>query len=175
MANLPVPSPRTFGVNEIETGGFLNSLRDALLFLLNPPMAVVYQTTVQSLTSGVAAAVSFDTTTVDTYGMHSNSTNNSRATAVVAGWYLITATIQYANTSAAHNRNVTINKNGVQVPQFGVAGLSGDTGVFPMVSAGAWVFLNAGDYVEVIAYQDSGGAVNTHTLGSSLSIGWYHA
>lgn len=174
MANLPVPIPRTFTVGEVEFGAYLNALRDALLFLLNPPEAVIYQTTVQTLTSGTPAMIQFDSFIVDTYGGHSNSTNNTRYTAQVAGWYWIGGTVAFNNV-AGGNRNAQIYKNGVLVPQFGFAGPAGSANIFTTINCFALVSLAAGDYVEIQAFQDQGGNVATHTLASSLVVDWRHA
>jgi hypothetical protein len=152
----------------------MNMVRDAINFLANKPMAVVYQGSAQSFTSSSGAAVTFDSTTTDTYGGHSNSTNNSRYTAQVTGWYWVVGTVTWANV-AGGNRNVSINKNGSGVPQFGTAVPAASSLVFPAGQATALVQLNAGDYVEVVAYQDSGGAVSTHANGSSMAVTWDHA
>jgi hypothetical protein len=171
---LPVPNPRTAVAGEFETAAFMNMFRDAINFLANKPLAVIYQGTAQSFTSSSGAAVTFDQTTADTYSGHSNSTNNTRYTAVVAGWYWIVGTVTWANVSGG-NRNVSINKNGTGVPQFGTADPSASALVFPAGQVTALVQLNVGDYVEVIAYQDSGGAVSTHANGSSMAVIWDHA
>lgn len=175
MANLPVPVPRTFTVSEVESAAFLNSIRDALNFLLNPPQATVYQSAAQSFTSGSGTtALTFDSTITDTYGGHSNTTNNTRYTAQVAGTYLLLGTVAWTNTSGG-NRNLTFNKNGSLVAQFGGAYPAASSLVFPQVDAWAVVQLNAGDYVEAIAYQDSGSTISTHANGSSMSVLWLHA
>jgi hypothetical protein len=165
---LPVPSPRTFGVGEFEAGGYLNSVRDALLFLLNPPKAVLTQSTVQSLSSNVAAALTLDATTVDSYGGHSNTTNNSRYTAIVAGWYRVEPQGAWA-ASATGDRGIQVYKNGTAVAtDWNVAPSSGAT-YAPGRKVGGLVFLNAGDYVEGWAIQNSGGALNTFSNSSVMS------
>lgn len=174
MGNLPVPNPRTAAAGEFETAAYMNAFRDAINFLANKPMAVLYQTTTQSIATATGTAITFDTTTADTYGGHSNSTNNTRYTAQVAGWYWVYGTVCWSNVSGG-NRNTTINKNGSQVPQFGSAVPAAGTTVFPAVDAAALVQLNAGDYVEIIGYQDSGGSVSTHSTASSMVVMWDHA
>lgn len=174
MTNLPVPNPRTAVAGEFETAAFMNMFRDAVNFLANKPLAVLYQASAQSFASSSGAAVTFDSTTTDTYGGHSNTTNNSRYVAIVAGWYLVVGTVTWANV-AGGNRNVSINKNGAGVPQFGTAVPAASALVFPAGQSTALVQLNVGDYVEVIAYQDSGGAVSTHANGSSMAVMWDHA
>lgn len=173
MANLPVPSPRTFQVNEVETGANLNSIRDALNFLLNPPHAVLTQTAVQSINSGGLVAVQFDGTTVDSYGGHSNTTNNTRYTAQVAGWYWVHGATVWTNNGTS-NRGTELHKN-ASASAFGTQALpAGSTNVFTAVAASGEVQLAVGDYVELWAFQDTGAAINTHA-GSYLDVFWMHA
>lgn len=176
MANLPVPVPRTFGVNEIETGGNLNSLRDALLFLLNPPQAFLYQATGQSVANAATVAVNLDGSVWDFYGGHSNSSNNSRYTAVVPGVYQVTAHSSWP-TNATGARQVEVYKNGT-------AYNSGAQD--PATQATNWsvgettvdVFLNAGDYVEMFVQQQSGGALTlnsgTAPYQTYMQVRWIH-
>lgn len=173
MANLPVPSPRTFVPGEVEAGAYFNAMRDALIFALNPPEALVTQIAVQSLANATFTAINFDATTVDTYGGHSNTTNNSRYVAQVAGWYWCQGQVCYDNTSSAGARQVFLAKNGSRLgTAFQCApGTSTSQGL----SVGALVQLAVGDYVEVQAWQNSGGALNTFSAQSSLAVDWRHA
>lgn len=174
MANLPAPTPRTFTSSEVEVAAYFNAIRDALLFLLNPPMAVLTQTTVQTFVSGTPAVVSFDTTQSDTYGGHSNSTNNSRYASQVSGWYWCQGTIQFSNVSGL-DRTLSFLVNGSAINYFGNALPSASNNVFPTVSCGGLIYLAAGSYVEVQGFQESGGNIATHTLGSSMTVDWRHA
>lgn len=175
MANLPVPSPRSFAVSEVEAAGYLNSVRDALNFLLNPPLALLYQTVAQTVGSGGTGVLALDSTVADTYGGHSNVTNNSRYTAIVAGWYFVKGGVVWA-VNATANRIIQITKNGVAVPQSWVAVLATTAVNAPGEETTALVFLNAGDYVEISISQNSGGNLNTFVTGPnpSMHIWWVH-
>lgn len=176
MANLPVPSPRTFGVSEIETAGNLNSLRDAVTFALNPPILSVTQTTVQTLTTGVWTAISMDATVVDSYGMHSNVTNNTRATAIVVGWYLVSGAVAFA-ASATGTRGARFAVNGSVVQATAQFGPPTAAGSLAIAAVSKLIFLNVGDYVEIQGVQNSGGNLNTlmaTDLDSSLTLDWRH-
>jgi hypothetical protein len=177
MTNAPVPAPRTFGPGETETGGFLNSQRDGLNFLLNVPAAYLTQSTLQSVPNATWTAVNFDASTFDSYGGHSNSTNNTRYTAQVAGWYMVFGCGSIA-TNATGQRGTAAAKNGTRIQ--GAAGfygaVAGNASVSP--SPPTIVFLAAGDYIEIQVYQSSGGALNTAVgvdLDSSVTIVWLHA
>jgi hypothetical protein len=173
VANLPVPTPRTFAVSETETAAYLNSLRDALLFLLNPPEAVVYGAAVQSIPNNTQTALACDTTQFDSYGMHSNSTNNTRCTAQVAGTYLAICTYASAGVLGG-GRNVQPAKNGVLIP-YAAGQYDASIANFHVVQAKALITMAVGDYVEAWALQNSGGALNTNANGSSLQVLWVHA
>lgn len=99
---LPVPSPRTFSVQEVEVAAYLNAVRDALTFLVNPPIATCFQGISQGLGgSGTTVMITYDSTAVDTYGGHSNTVNNSEYVSQAAGWYLITGGVCWGPTPAA--------------------------------------------------------------------------
>lgn len=173
---LPVPSPRTFGVSEVEVASYLNSLRDALLFLLNPPLLGVKQNSVQTLTTAVWTSITMDASTVDTYGMHSNVTNNSRATAIVSGWYRPSGCVAFA-ASATGTRGARFAVNGTAVAgtaQFGPPTAAGSAAIAAVTFP---IFLNAGDYVEIQGVQNSGGNLNTlvaSDLDSTLALHFDH-
>lgn len=174
---LPVPSPRTFGVNEVENASYLNSVRDALLFLLNPPILVVKQANAQTLTTGVWTAINQDATTVDSYGMHSNVTNNTRGTAIVSGWYRADGVVAFA-ASATGTRGARLAVNGTVVQGTAQFGPPTAAGSLAVAAEGTLLFLNAGDYVELQGVQNSGGNLNTlvaSDLDSSLTLDFRHA
>lgn len=178
MTNLPVPIPRTFSVSEVQTGAYLNSLRDALNFLVNVPACFVTQSATQSLTSSAFTALTFDQTVFDSYGGHSNSTNNSRYVGQVAGWYMVFGCGCFAvNTTG--QRGAATAKNGTRVQ--GAAGFTQTTSALSPapVSPPTITFLNGtGDYVEIQAYQNGANPLATASgadLDSSMTVVWLHA
>jgi len=160
VANLPVPVPRTFTVSEVETGAYLNSLRDALNFLLNPPRARLTQsTTATSVTQNTFVSIGMDNTVIDTYGGHSNSTNNSRYTAQVAGRYRCVLVNAFAaNTSGVRLLRGAVNGSGVPGS---LVSMNATSALSAAQASEAPVFLNVGDYVEVQGYQTTSGALST--------------
>jgi hypothetical protein len=179
VSNLPVPVPRTFSAGETEVGAFLNAgVRDTGNYLLNVPGAYLTQSATQSLANSTWTAISFDQSVFDSYGGHSNVTNNTRYTAIVAGWYMVFGCVSYAG-NASGNRGTAVAKNGTRV--------QGACGFVPTIAVGnspttpsppCIVFLNVGDYVEIDGYQTSGGALATNSnsdLDSSMTIVWVHA
>lgn len=177
MSNLPVPTPRTFTVAETETGSFLNSVRDALNFVLNPPMASLYQNVSQNVATTTWTAVTFDSSLLDTYGGHSNSTNNSRYTAQVAGWYSVGGGVGYV-ANATGGRGADVYKNGSPITAgASVVGTSGAGASHVSALSGVMVFLNAGDYIEIFAWQNGANPLATATgqYASYAFIRWEHS
>ncbi len=178
MSNAPVPVPRTFGVSEFETAAYLNSVRDALNFLLKPPIASLYQGTGQVVGNNAFTALNMDNTINDSYGGHSNSTNPSRYTAQVAGWYTVSGAAGWTtNTTGARGAAIYVNGSTINGGS-GVAAPSPGSSVTVTAIGAIEVFLNAGDYVEIDGYQNSGVNLTTQTGGSLTSyftIDWRHA
>lgn len=178
MANLAVPIPRTWVPGETEVGSYLNaSARDLSNFLLNTPLAILNQATPQSIANATPAALAYDGTFLDTYGGHSNSSNNSRYTAQVTGWYFVKAGVVWA-ANATGNRAIQLYKNGVAYTYSWQVSLAVGTFNDPGVETSALVQLNAGDYVEAWAEQNSGGALSTavvSTIASNMQVMWMHA
>ena len=181
MALLPVPVQRTFVVGETETGAFFNSnVRDAINFLLMLPIATVYQTVGQTFgSSGSNNPITFDSTAVDSYGGHSNTVNNSRYVAQVAGWYLVGGAIVFAASTSGTYRKAQIFINGTAiaytVAQLSQVASSSSATTVP-ISPGI-VFLNAGDFVSLYGICDvaSLGTVANGQNQSYMTIIWMHA
>lgn len=179
MSNLPVPVMRNYSPGETETGAYGNANRDAMNFLLNVPACNAIQATAQT---GIATAtwtsLTLDSTVFDSYGGHSNSTNNSRYTAQVAGWYLCFAAACWAANSTGW-RGVRVAKNGGAVSGGATEVMANTVGaaLTTIASPSVIIFLNAGDYVEAQGYQTSGAGLSTSTnpdANCSLTAVWLH-
>lgn len=121
------------------------------------PMVRVRRSTNQSIANNTLVAVTFDTESYDTDGMHSTSVNTNRLTIVTPGKYATKAKAVYeasvSGVVAAFLRvNGTITIDFDQRPPA--------AGVVTSVSASGEYAFAAGDYIEFIAYQTSGGALN---------------
>jgi hypothetical protein len=134
---------------------------DVLDFLLNPPGAQVRRSTAQSIVnSGSGSAIAFDTEDSDTDAMH--SVNGTRLTCNTPGTYLISGMVPFdPNGTGSRDARIVKNATGVAIP-------GGRTILIPSGSVSITVPLAAielpmiaGDFVELIAFQSSGGALNT--------------
>jgi hypothetical protein len=172
---LAVVSPGT----PITSALWMSNVYNGLMFLANPPLAVLYQASPQSIPNNAFTPIQFDASGIDTYAGHSNTTNNSRYTSQLLGWYEISGVCGLAsNTTGA--RGLSIFKNGVQPAGPATQVTTNPTGTgtntdMPMFAA--WVQLDAGDYVELQVLQGSGGALSTVTgvPGSVMTVRWMHA
>lgn len=125
-----------------------------------------YQTSTQSLATGQTDnPITLDTESYDSEGGHSTTTNPSRYVCQVPGLYRITVTGSMAPNGTGA-RKVGINVNGVSLTGAGVQQVPPASNTWQgAVSTEA--FLNAGDYVELVIWQTSGGALSTNAGNST--------
>lgn len=170
-----VPSFRTWSSGETVTAAYLNAnIRDAgNYWVTNRPRAKLRATAVQSIPDNAATPVNFDTEDMDNDSGHSTVTNTSRYTAQTQGWFMCSGSVAHGASTAGTSRSADIAVNGTVV--VGATNSSGPrpggTGAMTQASATVVTFLNTGDYVELRALQNSGGALNT-AVGSAVSIVW---
>lgn len=178
MTNLPVPVESTQSPGLTITSALWNTgVRDAVNFLLGPPIAYLTQATAQGTTTAVWQFVALDASVNDSYGGHSTTANNSRYVGQVPGWYVAcgVAAVALNGTGA---RGARLAKNGTPI-QGGAQMLQAPSTDAATVSTPTIpIFLNgSGDFIEFHAYQHSGGALNTFVasdLCSSLTIWFLH-
>lgn len=122
--------------------------------------AKVYHSVSQSIATTTPILLAFDTEKFDTDTIHDNVTNNSRLTCKTAGKYLITVSVNFAANSTGY-REVSIRLNGTS----DIAKHRSNAIVDASVIGATTVYdLAVNDYVEVIVYQNSGGALNVNRL-----------
>ena len=178
MANLAIPTLTAPTPGNFDTAAWWNSnVYQLLTYGLNPPIFVGTQTVTQSTANNTWTAIALDQEQTDTYGGHTTTTNTSRYTAQVAGWYTVCG-VSVWGANATGSRGSRLHVNG--------ATIQGSTGLIATVTTGSLtgitsatraVFLNAGDYVELAGYQSSGGNLSTGVatdLSSALFVAWSH-
>lgn len=116
-----------------------------------------------SLTNNADVVLTFDTNLTDTDApsspMHSTTTNTSQVVMNWTGFYQVKATVSFA-TNATGERRVRIRLNGTTIIAEAVMGANGAAGA-TTIHAVCDRYFNAGDYVEVLAFQNSGGALSS--------------
>jgi hypothetical protein len=166
----------TFLVGKTVLASELELIARRVDFLSAPPQAELRATTVQSITNNTPTPILYDAEDSDTHGGHSTSSNTSRYTAQVAGWYLCSGNVSMTG-SATNRRGCWWRKNGADVAGTeAVISAGDDTAGLTIPARAKLIFLAVGDYVELVGYQDSGGPLNTVVAGStpqpSMSITW---
>jgi hypothetical protein len=120
-----------------------------------------YKDANQSIADSTHTAVTYAAESFDTNSFHDNVTNNSRFTVPSGqgGYYLCIAQNAYANVAAGGSREIALRKNGSTfMTQTGTPGAnSARANCVYVVDV---LNLVATDYVEVLAYQTSGGNLN---------------
>ena len=130
-------------------------------FSTNKPSFYGYQNTVQSIGNTSWTSINIDVGVDDNYNGHSNSVNNSRYTAQVAGTYQVSGCYAVASNNTGF-RAVRIAKNGNTIvlgsATYSTSALIPEAG---LPTPTVLVTMSVGDFVEVQGWQNSGGNLNT--------------
>lgn len=132
--------------------------KDGRVITATVPSVRVTNSGIQSLNDNTLTALNFDTERFDTDGLHSTSTNNTRLTASVAGKYLIFATVTW-DTNATGLREIAVKLNDTTYILDDVR--SAVNGLNSFNSVAGVYHLAAGDYIELIGWQNSGGSLSS--------------
>jgi hypothetical protein len=174
-----VPRERTWLFNDSLSSTNLNAyISDPLTFLLNKPFAQMRQSVAQNVTNATFTALTFTTEDVDddpTGGSgHSTSSNTSRYTAIYPGWYLCAGGVVWTGNSTSRRASrwavngTAINGSQILLPASIAQNVSHPARTIA-------VYLDVGDYVELQAWQDSGGTLATIVAAaeqSHLTVSW---
>lgn len=152
---------------DFATGGTKALGIDSTQFIDSPtqPRCVAYMNTTQSINDSTETAVTFNAEDVDVGSLHDTGSNTTRFTVPTGGdgFYEFVSHVSFA-ASATGNRYTLFRKNGTtkvgsraQLPPNGSNFGSVDQPVVVNIWKGV---LAAADYIEVLAYQSSGGSAN---------------
>lgn len=138
----------------------------ALIGVYTPPPTIfrcsAYNSAAQSIPDSTSTIITYDTEDYDIGSIHSVASNTGRMTIPVGGdgYYAINSTILFA-PSAVGSRIARFQKNGTLLIY--AQGIVATVSAAQVTTVGiqVTVFLVAGDYIEVVVFQDSGGALNT--------------
>jgi hypothetical protein len=134
-------------------------------FIPSIPSVKVTRATTQSIPNNADTVLTWDAELWDADNLHDLITNPSRLVCARAGKYLITGCLAMAANATGY-REASVRVNGAVVDfndSPGNASFNSGTVVTSVVD------LAVGDYVEMSAYQNSGGALNA-TIGSHFSM-----
>lgn len=135
------------------------------------PVVRLIQQSAQSVSDATATLLSYGSGSedIDTHGFHDTSTNPTRITPTVAGYYRCTVT--YHTVSAAYTQLlVGIRKNGSNVDPVLVVRPDAASSAGQSVQCTVTVAVNGtGDYLEHLVQQNSSAARNTTTAAGFRS------
>ena len=110
-------------------------------------------TVATTIPNGTSGDLILDTTEYDTHGMHSTTVNPERITIPITGIYRVTARVTVSTGSTLYG--VQIWKNNVG-PMFQTSLFTDAIGAETGVQLVKSISLNAGDYITMKAFQNSG-------------------
>jgi len=154
----------------------MNTLEQAAFDAHYMPSVRVTHSANQSIANSTNTALAFNTESFDQASntpdtQHDTVTNNSRLTARYAGVYDIRAQIEWA-ASATAQRSLAIRINGAT--QIALVSQDASAGGTTSQICAVHYALAVNDYVEVIVFQNSGGALNvlttTNVIGPAFSM-----
>jgi hypothetical protein len=136
------------------------------------PQVRAYNSAAVTCTTATDTLIPLDSERWDTNAMHDTAVNNSRLTCVTPGLYVITGSLRFvANAAGFRQAKVKLN-NTAFIAIEAVPAVNGDlTGLVVATQ----YRLAAGDYVEFVAYQTSGGNLNVEAAGNhspEFSMHW---
>lgn len=119
-----------------------------------------YAGSAQTLTTSTAAMVDLDNEAHDQGAMHSNVTNNSRITIPTAGdgIYLFVGQVAFVSNSTGYRRARILGGGAVVLAGVKIPAVNGDETIIQVATIRSAV---ATDYVELEAWQNSGGNLDT--------------
>lgn len=176
---LAVPVPAQEVPGNYETSALWNAqVYNGITYALNVPIAVMYQTAGQSTLTGTANAILLDSESLDTYGGHSTTTNTSRYTPAVPGYYAVFGVIAWVGNATGY-RELMIAKNGSTTAVPAGCAIVPAVSVTTTVSHFAVVQCNGTtDYIEIYGQQSAGTlstAVTATNQQSGMTVWWLHA
>ena len=141
------------------------------------PVALLRQTTLQSLGNGSFTALNFHMADIDTHGGYS-ATSPTVYTVRRSGYYSLAGGVAYA-ASTAGRRWCRWRSNGTEIPGSGANANATSSGQMLLVARTINVQLAQGDTVDLQAFQDTGGALDTYVgvayAQSSMAVTWLSA
>lgn len=140
---------------------------------MNPPVsqARVYNGADLPLANNTTTTLTFNAERYDSGDLHSTAALTSRLTVPITGLYSIGACVAYASNATGYRQTFVLLNGTTTIVDDLRAPVSG---VATVVNIATDYRLAAGDYVEVQAFQNSGGALNVVALPNFSPDFWMH-
>lgn len=136
--------------------------------IIAAPVGRLVQAVAQSIPDAVATALTWTTEDFDTHGFHDPTANNTRISPTVDGYYDFRAVYYTGAPTTLVTLDVHFRKNGAGSIASGLRGNAGS--IAQSVSAFCLQPMSVGDYMDVMAFQDSAGAVNSNVSSRFTSF-----
>jgi hypothetical protein len=185
-------APRTWVAGETVTAAIMNThLRDNLTWLkdaltqlnvtsdsakaqITPALfgARAYHNANQAATSGAFLTVALNSERWDSSAFHDTAVNNSRLTipASSSGYYLLGANVEWASNASGY-RVIEVQQDGATLLLQDRRAPSSSTTMQAMTGIAQ---INAASYIELLAFQNSGGNLNVNSTGNFSPEFWIH-
>lgn len=165
------PTTQVFGVSSATGDNAFGSREDHVHgFLAQDKSCRIYDASSQSLANGVETAINFDLENYDSDDMHDNSTDNTHITFTTAGKYFGAFTIEFQAASGGERRLRVLVGGSTRIAQ---TKLSFPDGADHDTMQVVWNYeADADEYIELMAYQNSGDAIDSQVSGSAYPSGW---
>lgn len=170
----PAAAPR-FGTRVTATR-LANDVTAGVAWLASRPFFSGYQTSAESIPASTWTAVSLDTEQIDNYQGHSDSANTSRyyppvSSNISAGfhdYYLASGSVKWVSTLTSANAGITGTRltGGTVIEGCKLAGASGHN--IATWTADLIEVTSSSDYIELMAFQNTAGALSTSTGAGAL-------
>lgn len=162
---MAAPVPSTFYAGQRWRAADVNAeIRDNLSWAMAAKVCRVQRSGSQAIASGGAGdAILFTTEDFDPMGWHNSSVYPNLIVPDIAGYYQIHASLEFVANATGHRRAI-ISAHSFGAGPYWMASASavGHASIRPMLAVSTIVYLNGtDDYVQLIAYQDSGSDLNT--------------
>jgi predicted enzyme related to lactoylglutathione lyase len=148
-----------------------DQVRNALDWLRNPPKCLVYNSAAIAVPTNTETALTFNSERFDTDTMHSTSVNTGRITFTTAGTYLVGGSIRWADAASTAAQRLAIRLNGTTKITEALNNHANNGGS-PLEVGGRLYPFSAGDYIELVAYQNTGGTINVTATGNQSPEFW---
>lgn len=123
--------------------------------------ARAYHSIAQSVADVTLTALALDSERRDTDTIHDTVTNNTRLTCKTAGQYAIAGGVRFASNATGF-RQVSLRLNGTVY--LATQAFPAVSGAVTQVGVATLEDLVVGDYLELVVYQSSGGALNVEAF-----------
>jgi hypothetical protein len=162
----------TYAVGQRLTAAMLQSLAD---YTVNRPLVRLVAAATQSLTNNTSTAIQFGTgsTSIDTHGYHSEVTNNSRVTPLVAGYYRAYGVVAYGARTDYTSLQSVIRFNGTDQAGNQREGPNATSSPRGVPAEGEFLCNGSTDYLELGGLQVNGAAAAQVTTSSGSTTSYF--